>query len=101
VIDANPGLGEAVVSGTTNPDHFVIHTMTGEIVERRLGEKQVVIQANASGGTKKIGAGSSPERFCLSDEQIHALARLGVQVEARYGTPQDIEWAIDASGQIF
>jgi phosphoenolpyruvate synthase/pyruvate phosphate dikinase len=24
VIDANPGLGEAVVSGATNPDHFVV-----------------------------------------------------------------------------
>src|SRR6266566_1067827 len=39
VIDANPGLGEAVVSGATNPDHFVVQTITGEIVERRLGDK--------------------------------------------------------------
>src|SRR6266571_597111 len=31
VIDANPGLGEAVVSGATNPDHFVVNTTTGEI----------------------------------------------------------------------
>src|SRR5258707_1752062 len=31
VIDANPGLGKAVVSGATNPDHFVVQTTTGEI----------------------------------------------------------------------
>lgn len=31
VIDASPGLGEAVVSGAVNPDHFVINTATGEI----------------------------------------------------------------------
>jgi rifampicin phosphotransferase len=37
VIDANPGLGEAVVSGATNPDHFVVQTTTGEIVGLRLG----------------------------------------------------------------
>ena len=43
VIDANPGLGEAVVSGAVNPDHFVVNTITGEIIERRLGDKQVVI----------------------------------------------------------
>src|SRR5260221_5163161 len=50
VIDANPGLGEAVVSGATNPDHFVVQTTTGEIVERRLGDKQVLIQAAARRG---------------------------------------------------
>ena len=101
VIDANPGLGEAVVSGATNPDHFVVQTTTGEIVERRLGDKQVLIQAAAGGGTQKIEAGASPTRACLSDDQIRALAALGARVEALYETPQDIEWAIDASGQVF
>ena len=42
VIDANPGLGEAVVSGATNPDHFVVQTTIGEIVERRLGDRKSV-----------------------------------------------------------
>ena len=101
VIDANPGLGEAVVSGATNPDHFVVQTTTGEIIERRLGDKQVLIQAAVGGGTQKIEADASPARACLSDEQIQALAALGTRVEALYETPQDIEWAIDTSGQIF
>src|SRR6266851_5086242 len=97
VIDANPGLGDAVVSGATNPDHFVVQSATGEIVERRLGDKQVVIQVASEGGTHTIVTGGSPERSCLSDKQIRALAALGVRVEAWYGMPQDIEWAIDAS----
>jgi phosphohistidine swiveling domain-containing protein len=101
VIDANPGLGEAVVSGATNPDHFVVQTSTGEIVERRLGDKQVVIQAAAGGGTQQIEADVSSAHACLSDEQLRAVVTLGARVEALYGTPQDIEWAIDASGQVF
>src|SRR5437870_11683035 len=101
VIDANPGLGEAVVSGATNPDHFVMQTTTGEIVERRLGDKQVLIQAAAGGGIQKIEAGASPTRACLSDDQIRAMAALGARVEALFETPQDIEWAIDASSQVF
>jgi phosphohistidine swiveling domain-containing protein len=101
VIDANPGLGEAVVSGATNPDHFVVQTTTGEIVERRLGDKQVLIQAATGGGTQKTEAGASPALACLSDDQIRALAVLGAPVEALYEMPQDIEWAIDASGQVF
>jgi phosphohistidine swiveling domain-containing protein len=101
VIDANPGLGEAVVSGATNPDHFVVRTTTGEIIERRLGAKQVQVQAAAGGGTHTIEAGASSAHACLTDDQIRALATLGARVEAWFETPQDIEWAIDASGQIF
>lgn len=101
VIDANPGLGESVVSGATNPDHFVVQSETFEVVERRLGDKQVVIQPAAGGGTQQIVTGESHEHFCLSDEQIRALVALGERVEAWYGTPQDIEWAIDTSGQVF
>jgi pyruvate,water dikinase len=101
VINAAPGLGEAVVSGATNPDQFVVQTMTGEIIERRLGDKQVRIQPAAGGGTQKIETSASPTGACLSDEQIRALTTLGARVEGLYGTPQDIEWAIDASGQLF
>ena len=40
------------------------------------------------------------DKACLSYEQIRDLAKLGAQVEAHYGAPQDIEWAIDAAGQL-
>ncbi len=101
VIDASPGLGEAVVSGAVNPDHFVVNTATGEIVERRLGDKRVVIRATKGGGTQRIEQVGRSDEACLSDEQIRALADLGARVEAHYGAPQDTEWAIDASGQIW
>src|SRR6266568_2110299 len=95
VIDANPGLGEAVVSGAVNPDHFVINTASGEVVERHLGEKGLLIRAHAGGGTERIESAEQSRISSLTDEQISALAKLGMQVEAHFGTPQDIEWAID------
>ncbi len=101
VIDANPGLGEAVVSGVTNPDHFEVNTATGEIVERRLSDKRIVIRGTADGGTVKTESGASLGEACLSDAQIGELAQLGAQVEAHYGMPQDIEWAIDATGKLW
>jgi pyruvate,water dikinase len=100
VIDANPGLGEAVVSGATTPDHFVVNTQTGEIIERRVGEKRVVIQATAGGGTERIEQ-PAQHTACLSDTQVRALAALGAKVEAHFGTPQDIEWALDVSDQLW
>src|SRR5215212_10138336 len=101
VIDASPGLGEAVVSGMVNPDHFVANTATGEIVERRLGDKRVAIVAGAGGGTERVELAADEHGASLSDTQILALAELGGRVEEHYGAPQDTEWAIDGDGGIW
>ena len=99
VIDASPGLGEAVVSGAVNPDHFVVDTVTGEIVERRSGDKRVAVRSIPSGGTRQVESEGRDAEYCLTDEQVRALSTLGARVEAHYGTPQDIEWAIDPGGK--
>jgi phosphohistidine swiveling domain-containing protein len=100
-IDASPGLGKAIVSGAVNPDHFVVDTPTGAIVERRLGDKRVAIEAVAGGGTRRVETTGLADEACLSDEQLRALAALGARVEAHYGAPQDIEWAIDGAGTLW
>src|SRR2546425_10215256 len=84
VIDANPGLGETVVSGATNPDHFVVNTASGEIVERRLGDKRGVIRGTAGGGTLRSEESSGSNEDCLTDEQVRALAEMGAPVGANY-----------------
>ena len=56
VIDANPGLGEAVVSGAVNPDHFVVDSLTGRITERRIGDRKLVIRSIPGGGTERLDA---------------------------------------------
>jgi pyruvate,water dikinase len=100
VIDATPGLGEAVVSGAVNPDHFVVDPATGAVLERRLGDKRLVIRARQGGGTEPSAQPAS-DSFCLTDEQLRALGAVGARVEARYGEPQDIEWAIDPAGGLW
>lgn len=101
MIDASPGLGEAVVSGAVNPDHFVVDTPTGEIRERRLGDKRVVIEGTPGGGTRRVEREAHGEEACLTDTQVRELARLGATVEAHYQAPQDTEWAIDAAGKLW
>src|SRR5215211_4939137 len=101
VIDASPGLGEAVVSGMVNPDHFVANPATGEIVERRLGDKRVAVMAGSGSGTERVELASGEDRTSLSDDQVLALAKLGARVEEHYGTPQDTEWAIDDNGGLW
>jgi rifampicin phosphotransferase len=101
VIDAAPGLGEAVVSGAVNPDHFVVDTTTGAIVERSLGDKRVEVRTVVGGGTRRVEPEGRDAEASLSDDQVRALAALGARVEAHYGAPQDTEWAIDDGGKVW
>jgi phosphoenolpyruvate synthase/pyruvate phosphate dikinase len=94
VIDASPGLGEAVVSGAVNPDPFVVDTSSGEILERRLGDKRLMIRSLSGGGTEHVSLSPDAHQSCLTDAQIRDLAALGQRVESLYGAPQDTEWAL-------
>ncbi|HEY3080667.1 MAG TPA: PEP/pyruvate-binding domain-containing protein [Chloroflexota bacterium] len=101
VVDASPGLGEAVVSGAVNPDRFVVDTASGAIRERRLGDKRVAVLRAPDGGTRRVTVDARADEACLSDEQLRALARLGERVERRFGAPQDTEFAVDAGGTLW
>ena len=100
VIDASPGLGEAVVSGAVNPDHFVVDTESKKILERRPGDKGIAIRPVPGGGTERVtlAPDSAPS---LTDVQVRALAALGSRVERHYSSPQDIEWAIDGADKLW
>ena len=74
VINAVRGIGERLVSGAASPDEWQV---TGPQAIRR----------------------ASPED-AIGHEQALAIAGLARNVETHFGTPQDIEWAIDQNGQL-
>ncbi|MFD0479122.1 PEP/pyruvate-binding domain-containing protein [Nonomuraea thailandensis] len=102
VIDASSGLGEAVVSGLVTPDHYVLDGR-GRIAFTP-GRREVVIRAAAGGGVvrergeqaraRRQAGGEAGERGGrLPDDVVAELGRLGREVAAHFGRPQDIEWA--------
>jgi pyruvate,water dikinase len=96
------GLGSAVVSGEVTPDRFVIAKITGEISVREIRDKHVRHAPAPDGGTIEMETSEDLRRIpCVSDEELAALRDIACKVERHYGTPQDIEWAIDQSGKIF
>jgi len=101
VLDAVPGLGEALVSGRVNPDHFVVDRANRFIKERRFGEKQIAVQALPGGVTEVVGAAGSSSTACVSDEEVLRIVQLGERVEAHYQAPQDIEWALDQGRRLW
>jgi phosphohistidine swiveling domain-containing protein len=96
VIDASWGLGEAVVAGRVTPDHFVVDTVSGAVLERAQGDKRVAIRLAPEGGTLE-GEATANERAApaLTDEQLRELCGLMAQVEEQQGRPVDIEWAYE------
>ncbi len=98
VVDASPGLGESVVSGSVNPDRFVLDAGTGATVEVTVGDKRTAVRSVAGGGTRTVEADGSAEP-CLSPAQLRSLGTLAEAVAAVYDSPQDTEWAIDPDGK--
>jgi phosphohistidine swiveling domain-containing protein len=98
-IDATYGLGEALVSGQVEPDHYVFNRHSGAVTEKYLGGKAILMRGRAGGGVETI-PGESPREQALPDGAIRTLARLGENIEAIFDIPQDIEWAYlpDARG---
>ena len=99
VIDATFGLGEALVSGQVEPDHYVVNTLDGRIVTKTLGEKKISTRGKTGGGVETIEEHAEVQQ-ALSDENILQVATLGQQIQNEYGFPQDIEWAF-AENEIY
>ena len=99
VSDATFGLGEALVSGQVEPDHFVVDSASGELVSKSLGAKKISTRGKAGGGVEVV-AEDAEARQSLSDDQIRQLGDLGLRVQKEYGFPQDVEWAF-AEGKLY
>ncbi|HWO76566.1 MAG TPA: phosphoenolpyruvate synthase [Bacillus sp. (in: firmicutes)] len=92
-IDASFGLGEALVSGLVSADIYKVRE--GRIVEKRISTKKLAIYTRKEGGTEKKKIEQSQQNVStLSDEQVLELERIGRQIEAYFGCPQDIEWCL-------
>jgi len=99
------GLGETVVQGAVNPDEFYVYkpglaANRPAILNRGLGSKliKMIYTDNMDHGCTVETVEVSIEdqtRFCLTDDQVEELARQAVTIEAHYGHPMDIEWALD------
>lgn len=92
-IDASFGLGEALVSGVVSADNYKVKE--GEITGTMIATKKLAIYALKEGGTETKQIDPAQQKLqTLSEQQILQLARIGRQIEAYFGCPQDIEWCL-------
>ena len=114
-ITASYGLGETVVQGAVNPDEFYVHKPMlkagkNALIRRNLGSKLIRMVFSSPEERAKSGKLVHTEdlpvelrnRYALTDEDVHELAKYALVIEEHYGRPMDIEWGKDGiDGKIY
>ncbi|WP_208028719.1 phosphoenolpyruvate synthase [Rhabdothermincola sediminis] len=102
IIEAAFGLGEVVVGGAVEPDTYVVARPASRILEARVGHQAFKIVQGDDGRDQRIDLSEAEgARRVLADDEVLGLAELALKIEAHYGVPQDIEFAVDADGAVW
>src|SRR5437660_1699577 len=92
-IDDSFGLGEALVSGLVSADCYKVQEE--KIVDKMIAPKKLAIYGRKEGGTETQQIDPDQQKTqTLTEQHILQLARIGRQIEAYFGCPQDIEWCL-------
>jgi phosphohistidine swiveling domain-containing protein len=79
LVECCRGLGEKLVSGQTAPTRYVLDLSDASVIERESGAEDVN----------------------LGPTLLSELRRRILELQAHFGAPQDIEWAVDAHGALW
>jgi pyruvate,water dikinase len=102
VIYAIHGLGKYLVDGTLTPDIYRISRQNGREMETNIADKPVRLVLGPDGGTVEESVPESERAVpALDEKQARLLAEFAQKIEEHYGSPMDIEWAVDKRGQPF
>jgi pyruvate, water dikinase len=100
IIEAVWGLGETLVSGRVTPDHYVV-ARDGTVKQARVAVQPVALLPLPEGGTEvRTLEPEAGGRRVLDDGELRRLTLLGNRLQAYFGGPQDVEWAIH-DGQLY
>jgi len=101
IVEACFGLGEAIVSGSVNPDSYIVDKSSMKIKSKDIKEQEWAYVRDETGKTvKKTIIKDKRGTQILKDEEILGLAEIAKKLEDHYNKPQDIEWAIEG-GKIY
>ena len=100
IISSVWGLGEGLVSGELDADHFEVDRQTNLIHATVVDKPTGFYQAPQGGLVKKEIAPDQVKLPSLSEAQVLAVKELCLSLEQKLGRPQDCEWAFE-NGVLF
>ena len=96
VISSVFGLGEGLVSGELDADHFEMDRRTLDLTAQALADKTHAMGRDDAGGTRSEPLSEEQRQASsLDDGQRTQVAELCLRCEEQLETPQDIEWAFE------
>jgi len=96
-VNAIWGLGSVTAGGHAEPD---VYRVEGDrLASTKVGDKAHIHLRLPEGGVLEKETPAELQGACLSSAQVLELAELGRAVEQHWGSPQDIEWALDSPGR--
>jgi pyruvate,water dikinase len=103
VISSLWGAGEGLVSAGLDADTFVVDKETLEVeVSEAVKPTQLLLDHEAGGGLREVEVPRERREVAsLEPAQLSAVARAGLAIERAYGRPQDVEFSLDAEGNLF
>ena len=94
LIDAVLGVGEGLVNGDLEPDHFEVHRHDFTVVSK-VSNKTSSYRRGIGGGTQKVEVPETKATAAtLSHTQVQEIARASLAIEQSMGHPLDLEWCV-------
>jgi pyruvate,water dikinase len=96
------GLPKGVVDGNAPADLLVVsRAEPPRVVRREIAKKSTRFDCFPEEGVCRLeNSGDKAEMPALSDGQALELGEMALVLEEHYGTPQDVEWALDREGRL-
>lgn len=102
VINSIFGLGSYLVDGTLTPDIFHISRKDKKILYSKISPKHIQLRLGDKIDIEKQSISLHEQnRPSLDNERLALIAEYALKIEEHFGGPQDIEWAVDDSGNLF
>lgn len=95
VIEAIYGLGEYIVGGKVNPDHYQVDKQSLVILKKQISQQKIKLIKKGRFNKEVVVPRNQQNQQKLSDEEIIKVAITIAEIEKHYYFPQDIEWAIE------
>lgn len=103
ITESSWGMGAAIVDGRVSPDQYLIDKASNKLTSIKISDKKFMVPARLEPdqGARLVEVPANLRRMkSLTDEQVAEIAVLATRAEAHFGSPQDLEWAIQ-DGQLF
>ncbi|MBA4392644.1 MAG: phosphoenolpyruvate synthase [Desulfobacca sp.] len=95
------GLGVPLVEGRTSPELISIsRDLNPDSIVRISSEQKTRLVLSSESGLKEEEVSrEESQESCLTDEEVIRFGQWALLLEDHFGTPQDIEWAINPGGK--